>query len=94
MEPISAPSLGKVTVYEAVNETTRELFVSATELPMHVLINLHATLPPDPIRHWKPKHSVHYRSLEFDLPRDDAEKFIAGYSAALGRADWKIHRGA
>lgn len=75
----------KVTVFEAVNDRRREIFVGVTTLPMHELI----ARPPETIRHWTEGETA-FRSLEFGLPLDEARAFIERYAQVNAREGWTV----
>jgi hypothetical protein len=78
----------KVTVFEAINLSRREIFVGATKLAMSELMaNFGAVAPPE-VSHWLPGEPVDYRSLEFDMDPAAADAFIRNYAAT--QADWRV----
>ncbi len=88
--PDRKPAAGsRVTVFEAVNSTLKEFFIGTTTLTMNVGIARHQDTQPPEISHWKATQDINYRSVEFGLSAEDAEKFIAGYVRTLPRG-WKV----
>lgn len=78
----------RVTVFEAINRVRGELFIGATPRPMHVLIAELRHSPPPETASWLPDE-VEYRSLAFDLEREEAKDYIRRYAAA--RSGWKVY---
>ncbi len=77
------------TVYEALNEARRELYVGWTPLAMHELSLTFSQRPPKPVSHWRPSELVTFRSVEFELTRRQADDFISKYAAYAG-GDWRV----
>ena len=75
-------------VYEAINETLKELFVGLTELPLDQLQARHKSAFPAAIAHWKlDTERIIYREVETDLP--DAKAFVESYALNMQKNDWK-----
>lgn len=81
----------KVTVFEASNESRREVYVGTTTLSMSALIAGFGEKRPAALRHWRPSETVRFRSLEFGMSAAAAAAFIRGY--ASGRSGWRVIRG-
>lgn len=78
----------RVTIFEAINLSRKELFIAATALPMHALIaSISASAPPE-VGGWRTDDAVEYRSLAFNMKPADAPAFIRLYSAT--QAEWRI----
>lgn len=74
-------------VYEAINETLKELFVGLTKLPMNQLEARHKSGLPAAIAHWNPGvHRIIYREVEPDLA--DPKAFVAGYAKNMEKNGW------
>lgn len=75
-------------VYEALNETLKELFVGLTELPLNELEARHKSGLPAVIAHWKlGAERIIYREIEPDL--SDAKAFVEGYARNMAKNGWK-----
>lgn len=75
-------------VYEAINETLKELFVGLTDLPMAQLEARHKNTLPTAIAHWKlGAEQITYREVEPDLP--DAKAFVESYALNMQKNAWK-----
>jgi hypothetical protein len=75
-------------VYEAINETLKELFVGLTDLPMDQLEARHKNGLPTTIGHWKlGTERIIYREVEPDL--NDAKAFVEGYALSMKKNGWK-----
>lgn len=75
-------------VYEAINETLKELFVGMTELTLDQVQARHQNGLPASIAHWKlGAQRIRYREVEPDLP--DAKAFIDGYARTMQKSGWK-----
>lgn len=74
-------------VYEAINETLKELFVGLTELPMNQLEARHKGGLPTAIAHWKlGVEQIVYREVEPDLA--DPKAFVEGYAHNMAKNGW------
>ncbi len=74
-------------VYEARNETLKELFVGLTDLPMNQLEARHKNGLPAAIAHWKlGAQRIIYREIEADL--SDAKAFVQGYARNMAKNGW------
>lgn len=80
----------KVTVFEASNESRREVYIATTTLSMNALITRLGQRRPAALRHWRPAEPVRFRSLEFGMAPADAAAYIRGY--ASGRSGWRVIR--
>ena len=77
----------RVTVFEAINRSRREIFIGATAQPMHVMISAFRAAPPAGTESWLPDE-VEYRSLAFDVELEQAEGIVRRYAAA--QEGWKV----
>lgn len=83
-----------MTVFEAVNETLREVFVGATEHPFDRGIDEFRSRPPRAVAHWRMGERLSFRCVEHEVPSHDAERFIDGYAQSDALRGWKILRTA
>lgn len=83
------PALPLVTVYEAVNETLKEVYLESSQLPISQIARFLRSDPPPELSHWRPEHRVHYRPVA-TLPRRDAEAFIARYADSGAFFGWRV----
>jgi len=75
-------------VYEAINETLKELFVGLTDLPMEQVEAQHKNGLPAAIAHWNlGAERIIYREVEPDLR--DAKAFVEGYALNMQKQGWK-----
>lgn len=74
---MSKPPKDRYTVFEAVNEDLKEIFIGKTRLPMFEAIELLRRSPPPALRHWAMNRWIFFRSLEFGLEREAARELIA-----------------
>jgi hypothetical protein len=75
-------------VYEAINETLKELFVGLTDLPMEQVEARHKNALPAAIAHWNlGAERIIYREIEPDLR--DAKAFVEGYALSMQKNGWK-----
>ncbi|HXT01951.1 MAG TPA: hypothetical protein VN915_14850 [Elusimicrobiota bacterium] len=71
----------RVTVFEAVNRTRRQVFIGATTQPMHALIAGFRASPPAGTADWRPDE-VEFRSMAFDVDAREAADSIRRYAQA------------
>ena len=75
-------------VYEARNETLKELFVGLTKLPLNELEARHKGGLPAAIAHWQlGSQRIIYQEVEPDL--DDAKAFVENYARNMENNGWK-----
>ena len=75
-------------VYEAINETLKEMFVGLTDLPMNQVEARHKSGLPGVIAHWKlGAERIIYREVEADLA--DPKAFVEGYAKNMQKNGWK-----
>ena len=80
-----------VTVYEAANETLKEVYLESSQLPISQIARFLRSDPPPRLSHWRPEHLVQYRAVA-TLPKRDAEAFIARYAESGAPAGWRVLR--
>jgi hypothetical protein len=78
-------------VYEAINETLKELFVGLTDLPMDQLEARHKNGLPATIAHWKlGTEQIIYRDVGTTIPDlRDAKSMVESFSQNMRRPGWK-----
>ncbi len=85
----AANSRGGFTVFEAVNNDLKEIFVTATKKPIFEAMAELGKNPPPLISHWRTdREQINFRSLEFDLSREEADEFIKRHTAKPWPAGW------
>ena len=78
-------------IYEAVNHTLKEIFISSTVYPIASVQAAHQTIRPIAISHWRlHEHQVEYREIESNLADQDVKSFIEGYIRSMKRPGWEI----
>lgn len=79
-----------ITVFEAVNNELKEIYVTWTVKPIfEAMADLGKKLPST-ISHWRPdRQQINFRSLEFKLASESARAFIARHTAKPWPAEWK-----
>ena len=78
-------------VYEAINDTLREIFVGTSSIPLDQLQLWHRADAPKILSHWKlGEHKTDYREIASAMPDADAMTFIKSYTRSIGKPDWKI----
>lgn len=83
-------SRGGITVFEAVNERLKEVYVTWTRLSIFEAMAEIGKRPAAPIAHWRPeRESVSFRTLEFDLTEAAARELIARHVAKPPPSGWK-----
>lgn len=83
-----------MTVFEAVNETLREVFVGATDHGFDRGIDEFRACPPRAVAHWGPGARLSFRCVECAVPDRDAERFIDGYAQSDALRGWRVLRTA
>ncbi len=81
-----------VTIFEASNDTTKELYVGITSLLIDALIRSHYRHLPHEISHWAREHQVSYRCVEYAMPRGEASDFVKHYQRSTSAKGWKTLR--
>lgn len=84
------PNELRYTIYEATNETTREIFVGSTTDGIHEVIAQNKIMPPRPIAHWSKADITHYRSVEFNLSASQTKTFVDSRAQAVSKSGWKV----
>ena len=83
----------RFTVFEAVNDTIKEIFLGTTDAGMEEVVDQHQASLPERIAHWKPDHRVRYRGVEFMLTAGQARKRVVSYGRAVDRPGWTVVSG-
>lgn len=81
-----------ITVYEAANDTRREVYVGTTNLLIDQLIRAFHSFLPRVARHWKKEDRILFRCVEYSIPVSEARKFIDGYAKSDALKGWKVLR--
>lgn len=84
----------RVSVYEAINETLKEIFVGMTYEGMHKVLTRHRSKGPPEICHWKADHAVNYLSIQPNMAASHAADFAAAHALSVQRPGWKVIVGA
>lgn len=79
-----------VSVYEAANDTLKEVYVGITTLLMERLVKGFQTSPPPAVACWKRKHRVLFRIVRYIIPYRKAAPFIRAYLQSGSLAGWKV----
>ena len=80
---------GRVSVFEAVNETLREFFIGTTTLPGDPPALAEAVVTRD-LAHWQKDHKISCRIVETGLAFDEALKFVERHAFAAARTGWTV----
>jgi hypothetical protein len=84
------PAVHDVTVFEAVNNDLKEIYVASTTKQIFEAMSDLGKQLPAAISHWRPKgHSINFRSLEFHMSAEAARAFIARHTARPWPEGWK-----
>lgn len=84
------PGPSALTVFEAVNNDLKEIYVTATPKPIFQAVAELGKRLPSVISHWRPdRHQINFRSLEFHQSREQADSFIKRHAARPWPAGWK-----
>lgn len=86
------PEQHLVTVFEAVNETLREVYVGTTTHLVEVLTRLFLERPPGGVRHWSTAHKITVRCVEYSVAVHDVSEFIEAYAGSEALRSWKVIR--
>lgn len=88
--PPSGTPKRSITVFEAVNEDLKEVYVTWTSRPIFEAMSDLGKEPPKILSHWKTtRHRVTFRSLEFDLSEELARAFIARHASKQLQSGWR-----
>lgn len=82
------PDSTLVTVYEAVNEPLRELYVGASMYLMGQIADRLQRVKE--LSHWRRQDRVSVRAVEFSMPLRDALDFVRRYEIAKANAGWNV----
>lgn len=81
------PESSLVTVYEAVNETRKELYVGlSTFFVPEIERRLRSKLA---LSHWSPQDRIVIRAIEYGIPLSMAREFTRAYEQSRVDAGWK-----
>lgn len=84
----------RFTIYEASNETLKELYVGMTSLSLHqVMTKFRGRRPPE-ISHWNSDHAVSYQIVESSLAASHAADFVVAHAAKAKRPGWTVIAGS
>lgn len=77
-----------VTVYEAVNDARREIYVG---LSMNFIGQVELTIREVPeLRHWLADEPIRVRGVEYGVPMRDAWDFVERYARSRANAGWRV----
>lgn len=87
--PLSRAGDRAFTIFEAVNNDLKEIYVTAPARPIFdAMADLGKRLP-SAISHWRPdKQQINFRSLEFNQSREKAASFIERHTAKPCGPQW------
>lgn len=77
-----------VTVYEAVNETLREMYVGLS-LRLMGEIERRLRLKKE-LAHWGEEDRIVVRAIDYSLPYRDARDFVRRYEQARANSGWNV----
>ncbi len=81
----------RLNVYEARNNTLREILVGVTDLPVTDLAQTHQQRRISQILHWDfCSHQIQYVEVEASLPERDAKTFMKAYASNMPLRGWKM----
>lgn len=82
------------TVYEAINESLKEVFIGsagATDFSLDHLKSSHQAVPPQVIAHWKyDAEKINYSVIEQGLDEIDVPGFLDGYMRSTLQPGWTL----
>lgn len=87
------PSRQLVTVFEAVNETRKEIFVGVSDLLIDQLERAFQSSPPKSVQHWTSDDRILFRSIEYSVAAKETDDFIDAYLRNDALKGWKTFRG-
>jgi len=79
-----------VSIFEASNETLKEVLLGATPRLLQQLVREHEERRPTEISHWAEEHRVGYRCLEYSISGREARAFISKRARVLRDKGWKV----
>ncbi len=86
----STPQHHLVSVFEAVNDTVKEIYLGTTTLLSDQLAAQFPRTPPPATAHWESRHRVFVKVVEYSIPLKDARAFIDHYADSAAAAGWKV----
>jgi hypothetical protein len=88
---LSHPKDTHFTVFEAANEELKEIYITSTSSAIYEAMADFARSLPAVVRHWKPeRHHIHFRSLEFELSKEQAAEYIKRRMGQLQPVGWRL----
>lgn len=94
-DPISSgmlPDYHLITVFEAANDTLKEVYVGTTSLLIDQVIRGFQVNPPRAAKHWKKDQRILFRCVEYSIAIKDAAAFIEAYIRSDALKGWKVLR--
>lgn len=82
----------RLSVYEALNHSRKEIFIGVTARPLIELIAVPRSWFPDEIVHWGATEHLAVRRVAEDLPPKDAWQFSSIYMGYIEREGWTVIR--
>ncbi|MBI4345449.1 MAG: hypothetical protein HY553_01245 [Elusimicrobia bacterium] len=79
-----------VSVFEASNETLKEVLLGVTARLLQRLVREHQKTPPPAIAHWSARHNVDYRCLDYSVKAREARGVIERRAKALRARGWRV----
>jgi hypothetical protein len=86
----STPQHHLVSVFEAVNDSAKEIYLGTTILLSEQLTAQFQRTPPPAVAHWKPGQRVFVKVVEYSIPLKDARAFIDHYAESAASAGWAV----
>lgn len=82
------PGTSLVTVYEAINETRREIFIG---LSSYFMNEIEARVRKRPeLAHWQATDRTRVDAIEYGIPLSVARDFLKRFETAKANEGWKI----
>jgi hypothetical protein len=81
-----------VAVFEAVNESRKEIYLGTTSRLIASLIKEFRTAPPERVAHWKRRHRVRFYFIEYAISRRAAAALVKRNAPRRADESWKVFR--
>ena len=83
-----------ICVFEAANDTLKEIYLGSSRHLMGQLNRDFVARFPRAVRHWLKEHRIRLRCLEYSIQSGEAGAFIAAYAESEELKGWKVRRDA
>ena len=83
-----------ICVFEAANDTLKEVYLGTSRHLIGQLTRDLAARLPRGVRHWRKEHRIRVRCLEYSIQAGEAGAFMDAYARSGALAGWTVRRDA